>query len=378
MKKRQLLNNWHRLLILLPLFMMAAKVQAQTPVTADPALGSFDITTQADAPVNANTLTGNVVYKLKLVVINNDQAHSIPEGTAYIRIGLGSKMIVDPAFNLATAPLNDHFSYSVISSVGQSDIYCLIHTDLPASYAEEMVFNVRVVNQGASTVSGNFLIFNNNPAYTLSDNNSGNNTASLQYQVVANAPLPVTITKFTAATSNCRVSTKWSTAQETSLSRYELEASKDGASFVKVAEVAANGQSDYNAFFNITDALKAPVLQLRLKSIDLDGQFKYSNIITVNATCTNKVKAEIYSFPNPLTGGSNQFSIALRGDVFKGNYKLSLTDISGKVYSVKDVTLNNVSSFQFDPGCVLAKGKYFVRMQKADGAETNTLQFEKL
>lgn len=377
MKKRQLLNNWHRLLILLPLFLTATKMQAQTSVFADPALGSFDITTQTDAPVNANTLTGNVVYKLKLVVLNNDQQFAIPSGTAYIRIGLGSKMTVDPAFNLATAPLNNYFSYSVISSAGQTDIYCLINQALPASFAEEMVFNVKVTGSGASTISGNFLIFNNNPSFTLSDNNSGNNTASLQYQVVANAPLPVTITKFTAATSNCRVAAHWSTAQETSLSRYELEASKDGSVFVKVAEVSAQGQTDYNAFFNITDALKAPVLQLRLKSVDLDGQFKYSNVITVNATCSNKVKAEIYSFPNPLTG-SNKFNIASRGDVFKGNYKLSLTDISGKVYTVKEVVLNNVSSFQFDPGCVLAKGKYFVRMQQTNGEETNTLQFEKL
>ena len=71
MKKFSKPPRFNHFLLLLASFLFFGRVQAQlTFVTADPALVSFDITTMAGVPVNANTLIGNFSYKLKLIAQN--------------------------------------------------------------------------------------------------------------------------------------------------------------------------------------------------------------------------------------------------------------------------------------------------------------------
>jgi SprB repeat len=166
---------------------MASIINAQTAVTADPGVISFDITDPGDIPANANTLSQNSIYKLKLGVLNGSQTNAIPDGSAYIRIGLGTKLIIDPAFNVATAPYNEYFTWSTQVNSGQVEIFGILHTALPADFIGELSFNVKANLTGPSSFSGNFLVSNNNPLYTLSDNNSGNNFTNLSYTVVVAA-----------------------------------------------------------------------------------------------------------------------------------------------------------------------------------------------
>ncbi|MBL0070057.1 MAG: hypothetical protein IPP39_16755 [Chitinophagaceae bacterium] len=74
-------------LLLLSSFLFFGRAQAQIPfVVADPALVSFDITTMAGVPVNANTLVGNFPYKLKLIAQNVSQANAIPAAATILRV----------------------------------------------------------------------------------------------------------------------------------------------------------------------------------------------------------------------------------------------------------------------------------------------------
>lgn len=163
---------------------LALTTSAQTAVTADPGIISFDITDPGDVSVNANSLSQNSIYKIKLGVLNGSQANAIPDGSAYIRIGLGTKLIIDPAFNLATAAYNEYFTWSTQVNSGQVEIFGILHTPLPADFIGELSFDVKANLIGTSSSSGNFLVSNNNPLYTLSDNNPGNNFTSLSYTVV--------------------------------------------------------------------------------------------------------------------------------------------------------------------------------------------------
>src|SRR5438552_16601800 len=86
-------------LLLIAVF-LSFKVSAQTPVTADPAVVSFDITNLSDVSVNAEGLIQGHIYKLKLLILNTDQVNAIPAGTAQIRIGLGTKLVMDPNFDI--------------------------------------------------------------------------------------------------------------------------------------------------------------------------------------------------------------------------------------------------------------------------------------
>lgn len=375
MKKFYQLTQLKFSVLLLALFFFAGRSHAQVPVSADPGVGSFDITTMAGVPVNANALVKNIGYKLKLFILNGDQINAIPPNTVEIRIGLGSKMILNPTFNLATAPFFNYFTWTSSTVGSQVQISGVLHTALPPNFAEELVFEVKPSLQGNSTVSGNFLVVNNNPGFILSDYNN-NNFASMSYSVAPEGNLPVLISKFAAANKDCKIQVNWTSEQEQQLARYEIEASKDGISFVKVGEVSPMGNRDYSESFGLTDALKTPVLLVRLKIIDLDGTYRYSSIASVPGTCKKGLQQEFFAYPNPVRS-SDHITIAARGEQFSGTYQFTLTDVAGRVYAVKDVTLN-APTYKFNLSPSLAAGKYFISIRKANGSDKSVVQFEKL
>ena len=376
MKKLYKLTRLHYLL-LLPLFLcLTSRTQAQPVVVfADPGVGSFDITTLSGVPVNANALVKNLVYRLKLFILNGDQVNAIPSGSAEIRIGLGTRMILNPSFVLANAPFNNYFTWTSTIIGPQVQISGVLHTALPPNFIGELEFEVKPSLQGNSTVSGNFLVTNTNPNFILSDYNS-NNFTSLSYSVAPEGNLPVLISKFAAVNKDCKVQVNWTSEQEQQLARYEIEASKDGINFVKVGELSPLGNRDYSESFALTDALKTPVLLVRLKIIDLDGTYRYSSIASVPGTCKKGLQQEFFAYPNPVRS-ANHITIAARGEQFSGTYQLTLTDVAGRVYSVKDVTLN-APTYRFDLSPSLAAGKYFISIRKADGSVKSVVQFEKL
>lgn len=375
MKKFYQLTHRKFSLFLLGLFLFLSSSHAQVPVSADPGVGSFDITTMAGVPVNANALVKNIVYKLKLFILNGDQVNAIPPNTVEIRIGLGSKMILNPSFNLAAAPFFNYFTWTSSTVGSQVQISGVLHTALPPNFAEELEFEVKPSLQGNSTVSGNFLVVNNNPNFILSDYNS-NNFASMSYSVAPEGNLPVSVSKFAAVNKDCKIQVSWTSEQEQNLARYEIEGSKDGVNFFKLGEVSAQGNRDYSQQILLTEAIKAPVLLIRLKSVDLDNSFKYTNIVAVSGTCKTGTQQVFFAYPNPVRS-NDHITIAARGDQFSGTYQFTLTDVAGRIYAVKDAILN-APSYRFDLSPSLAAGKYFISIRKADGSDKSVVQFEKL
>jgi hypothetical protein len=380
---RKISTLMSKLFLVMISFMLMNKARSQaTTVFADPAVISFEITTMGGIPINANAMATNQVYKLNLYIQNVDLIHAIPDNTALLFIGLGTKLRLDPSFDLPNAALNNYFSWTS-SGGSQVQIFGNLINPLPNDFIGTVTFNVRStasaqINQG-STMSGVFSVSNNNPNYTLSDSNPNNNNTTLTYAFTsANIPLPVTLTKFAAVNKNCGINVSWTSEQEINFSRYEVEVSKDGINYVKVASVVGENKHDYSVSVPLTDAIKSPVLMVRLKTIDLDGSFKYSSVVTVAGTCNNMSSTSIYSYPNPVRRDGGILTIGNRESVFNGSYDLVLTDMGGKVYATKTITLNNVVSFQYETGSVPAMGQYLLRIQKTNGGEMNVIKFEKL
>ena len=359
-------------------------VNAQrTPVSADPALGSFDITNLAGTSVDANNLSLGSAYLLKLSVfnLNTDFAPNnfIPPNSALVDIGLGSKMTLDPTYNLNTAPLNNYFTFQYVTVAGeQPKIRCNINTNIPRDFFGEFSFKVIAgPPQGSSTITGNFFLPNNNPNFILSDIVGGNNTAGLSYFVGPSAgPLPVNITNLNAKNFECNVDVNWNVSQEINVANYEVELSKDGVRFANGASVMAANKNNYNVTIPLTEQLKSPLLFIRLKSIDNDGTFKYSSIVTVKGNCTNNPKQTITCYPNPVTN-QNFITIASKGANFEGNYSISIIDATGKLYSLQKMNLSSLSSFKLPLNNAMAKGEYFIRLQHSDEALSTTLIFIK-
>ena len=171
---------------------------------ADPAVGGIFVTNLSDATVSANSLLFTQNYKLKLPVFNLNQFTSIPSSAINFKVDLGTRLQLDPAFNLATAPLSNYFSYSVAIVAGRQIITGVQIAEIPADFDGIVVFNVRGTLTCTSTISSQIVITNTSASVTDEDLN--NNLATLRYTLpVTVTATPVNVTCFGAANGNINV-----------------------------------------------------------------------------------------------------------------------------------------------------------------------------
>jgi Secretion system C-terminal sorting domain len=357
------------------LIISLCSVAQQRAVTLDPKLGTLRMTDVANTAINENFIQPGQLVKLVIPVASVNQNEVMPKGSCKVKIGLGSKLTLDPTFDLAAMNVNSYFTWSVNNSGGQSQLTGELTTALPASFQQiEVAFKV-VGNQiGHSTITANFLITNHNTATILSDNDGSNNAAFLKYAITnAAAPVPVT-TMDDLVKLDCSLKVLFSTDRELDLKNYELELSKNGVDFVKVYQTNASNLASYNATITIPKELQSPVVYARVKSIAINGRIAYSNLKSVYGMCDGKWVVNMY--PNPAKGNEEVTIRAIDG-FFNGRYKLTFVDMSGKIVEVRQLEFNNVPSFKYRISN-FANGKYTLKMVNVDATQTALLQFEKL
>lgn len=157
-------------------------------VKADPQLGVIRLMDENGAGINADNLETDKVIKMQLPVMKDNGSVVLPSGSCKIKIGLGSKLELDPSFDLNSAGLGNYFTWSSSSNSGQVEITGTLSADLPADVTYVNVsFRIKATVLGRSTITANYLVTNHNSATILSDENGGNNMASLAYKVEKNA-----------------------------------------------------------------------------------------------------------------------------------------------------------------------------------------------
>ncbi len=142
-------------------------------------------------------------------------------------------------------------------------------------------------------------------------------------------PLPVRLLSFTGSYSDNIVKLEWSVANEKDLSKYEVECSSNGFSFVTSEVILANGKPNYNLNIASSNAMN----YYRLKMISKDGSFYYSNVIEV----ATKKKAIISVYPNPAKD-----IITISRNSFSGIYNIEIINEAGK--AVKQTTINGTNA----------------------------------
>ena len=115
----------------------------------------------------------------------------------------------------------------------------------------------------------------------------------------AQAPLPVKLSAFTVSQSSCNNIFKWSSENEVNFSKYELEQSTDNVNYTTVSSVKANVNGAANRY-QVTVPTASKQTFYRLKMIDNDGRFSYSNTLNVSTTCAGKFEFAVS--PNPVVG----------------------------------------------------------------------------
>jgi sugar lactone lactonase YvrE len=113
------------------------------------------------------------------------------------------------------------------------------------------------------------------------------------------SPLPVELVSFTATVVTGKVSLNWATATEVNNAGFAVE-KKAGTIWNKIGYVEGNGNSNAPKQYSFTDNTSAGKYQYRLKQIDRDGRFEYSNIVEATVALTAADYKLGQNYPNPF------------------------------------------------------------------------------
>ncbi|MBK0382263.1 T9SS type A sorting domain-containing protein [Pedobacter sp. SD-b] len=134
--------------------------------------------------------------------------------------------------------------------------------------------------------------------------------------------LPLKLTSFTGSFNGLQNTLNWKTASELNINHFEVEKSIDGKLFSKIGELKG-GKSEYSFVDKNISFIGA--LYYRLKMIDNDGTFTYSNIVAINNKSKNETSFSFY--PNPAIDYLNVNLISKEASTAT----LSVYDLSGKL-----------------------------------------------
>ena len=148
----------------------------------------------------------------------------------------------------------------------------------------------------------------------------------LIFETTTTAPstLPVNLSSFTGSTQKYFNQLVWKVEQEYNLSYYEVERKNEQTGFITIQKITAtnNASAQQYLYADSTATSNGAKNYYRLKMVNIDGTFKYSNIISL----TNKLKNTLQVLGNPFTNKLDiQFQAALGEQV-----QLSLYDGAGK------------------------------------------------
>lgn len=346
-------------------------------VIADPAVNLMRTASTTSLPVSPAVIPIDSIITVRVPVINYNVVNALPAGSCKLKIGLGSKMALDPGFDLATVNTSNYFQWTSVFEGGQVQITGNLIASLPANFLDTVSFNVKGSALGNSTITVNFLVTNHNTTTFLSDENGANNNTSLGYTIIerVGGPVPVTFTKVITTKEACNVNINFSTENEINVDRFEIEVSKDAVVFERLGMLATHNSRNYNFAFAITDNLKASQLFVRIKSVDKDAHFQYSQTRNVSGSCDDK-DASVILFPNPANYDTRQFTIRAQEGLFNGIFTVSVADMTGKIMNRKIMNLTNASQFVYDAG-VLASGQYIVNILNGKGSQQQVIKWQK-
>lgn len=178
--------------------------------------------------------------------------------------------------------------------------------------------------------------------------------------VFVGATLPVTWLYFKGTTQHKDNLLEWATASEQNSKEFKLERSLNSRDFITIGTIAAAGNSSTTKTYQYRDLnidrLNSPIMYYRLKQFDLNGNFRYSNIVRLNYNLKDIPNTIIY--PNPTQGW---VTIAVGDKALIGSMA-KLYDEGGRQLETIKITANtqtiNMNKY--------VNGVYFIRLNNKE------------
>ena len=158
-------------------------------------------------------------------------------------------------------------------------------------------------------------------------------SSNLQYiSLVDYSTIPVELTSFSANVIGSSVELNWSTATETNNQGFDIERSTNNSTFEKIGFVPGFGTTTEPKSYGYTDqSVNSGNYYYRLKQIDFDGSFKYSDVVEAEVSLPTIFALE-QNYPNPFNPSTSiKFSLPVDARVTMTVYNLVGEKVSDAV-----------------------------------------------
>ncbi len=202
--------------------------------------------------------------------------------------------------------------------------------------------------------------------YTQNGSDARSNTDENIYGNASNCMpslcLDVELVSFTGEERDCKNHLTWETATESNSDYFVIERSFNANAFSEIGRVNAAGTSYENLSYSFTDQWAGAEMYYRLKQVDIDGSFAYSDLIKVISEChADDTGTFIDIFPNPIVGNAEAF-VKLFVDTHETVY-IDVMDVTGALVAETSVNIFNGPNLLRFPTDKLVAGTYFIRVR---------------
>jgi hypothetical protein len=165
--------------------------------------------------------------------------------------------------------------------------------------------------------------------------------------------LPVTLISFNAVMQDSKVNLSWLTTNEINSHHFEIEKSTDGQTFTAIAVVPAKENSSEELSYSHNDnslSVARDIIYYRLKMVDIDNKFTYSDIRTVHLDKQTPGNNSLAIYPNPAI---NEVHITLpdawqaktvRFDIYDATGKLKLSAEKNMADQIEVINVKNLNT----------------------------------
>ena len=229
---------------------------------------------------------------------------------------------------------------------------------------------------GGSTLNVNFYIADrgfdvtNQPAQFYSNvsssnfSNDGNGYTGSSYVFITGVALPVKLSSFNVTSKNNDALLGWTVEnQDATSSHFEIERSTNGTDFSSIGTVNATSESKATYSYTDENINLSGTVYYRLKMVDKDGQFAYSDVKSVQF---KNAGFAVTLYPNPVQN-ITKLNITLdQAQVIK----VSINDALGNRINQMEITGQKGMNEKTIDLSSVPKGSYMIRIQAGQNLKT--------
>lgn len=186
--------------------------------------------------------------------------------------------------------------------------------------------------------------------------------------------IPVELVSFTAEELNGKVHLNWTTATEKNNLGFEIEKSTDNSNWEKLGFVSGNGSTTIASHYSFADGNITPgLISYRLKQLDYDGTFNYSEIVNVNVEVPLHFSLE-QNYPNPF----NPSTKIIWNVPASGWQTLKVFDVLGNEITTLVNEYRQAGKYEMEFGNILnnrslVSGVYFYQLKAGNFTQTRKM-----